>query len=122
MQFTTVTPMLWTTDLKATLEFYTSVLGFSTDDFNGEWGWMHLQQGETTLMFCLPNSHEPFDKPLCTGSFYFGVTDVDALWNKLKNHPNIYYGIETFDYGMREFAIKDNNGYILQFGTQVKND
>ena len=29
----------------------------------------------------------------------------------------ICYPIETFDYGMREFAIyDDNNGYVLQFG------
>jgi len=28
----------------------------------------------------------------------------------------VVYPIESFDYGMREFAIRDNNGYILQFG------
>jgi hypothetical protein len=27
-----------------------------------------------------------------------------------------YYTIENFEYGMREFAIYDNNGYMLQFG------
>jgi hypothetical protein len=27
--------------------------------------------------------------------------------------------IETIDYGMREFAIHDNNGYVLQFGQPV---
>ena len=26
------------------------------------------------------------------------------------------YPIEDFHYGMREFAIFDNNGYLLQFG------
>jgi len=30
---------------------------------------------------------------------------------------NICYEIETFEWGMREFAIYDNNGYILQFGS-----
>ena len=25
--------------------------------------------------------------------------------------------MEEFHYGMREFAIYDNNGYMLQFGT-----
>jgi len=31
----------------------------------------------------------------------------------------ICYPIETFEYGMREFAIYDNNGYLLQFGEAV---
>jgi hypothetical protein len=28
----------------------------------------------------------------------------------------VVYPIEDFSYGMREFAIRDNSGYILQFG------
>jgi hypothetical protein len=27
--------------------------------------------------------------------------------------------MEDFEYGMREFAIRDNNGYILQFGQEI---
>ena len=27
--------------------------------------------------------------------------------------------IETFEWGMREFAIYDNNGYVLQFGQET---
>jgi hypothetical protein len=30
------------------------------------------------------------------------------------------YPLETFEYGLREFAIYDNNGYMLQFGTPVR--
>lgn len=29
------------------------------------------------------------------------------------------YPIENFNYGMREFVIYDNNGYVLQFGEAV---
>jgi hypothetical protein len=28
--------------------------------------------------------------------------------------------MEEFHYGMREFAIDDNNGYMLQFGTSTR--
>jgi hypothetical protein len=31
----------------------------------------------------------------------------------------IVYPLEDFPYGMREFAIRDNNGYILQFGQEI---
>jgi hypothetical protein len=32
----------------------------------------------------------------------------------------ICYLIETFEYGTREFAIYDNNGYVLQFGQELQ--
>jgi hypothetical protein len=31
----------------------------------------------------------------------------------------IFYPLEDFDYGMREFAIYDNNGCLLQFGQDL---
>jgi hypothetical protein len=31
----------------------------------------------------------------------------------------IFYPVEDFSYGLREFAIRDNNGYILQFGQEI---
>jgi len=36
-----------------------------------------------------------------------------------KTKQTIVYPIENFYYGMREFAIRDNNGYILQFGQEI---
>lgn len=119
MQFNTLTPMLWTADIQATMQFYTATLGFTTITYNEEWGWAHLQRGNCSIMFSRPNDHEPFDKLQCTGSFYFAVTGIDELWERLKNTPYVYYSLEDFAYGMREFAIKDNNGYILQFGEEI---
>ncbi len=37
---------------------------------------------------------------------------------QLKDKAAIVYPLEDFDYGMREFAIRDNNGYILQVGQE----
>jgi len=63
-----------------------------------------------------------YSGPHFTGSFYINTNDVDAWWDKLKQTDYIYYGIENFEYGMREFAIKDCNGYILQFGQDLLNE
>jgi hypothetical protein len=41
---------------------------------------------------------------------------VDAFWQLVKDRVKVCYPIEDFDYGMREFGIFDNNGYLLQFG------
>lgn len=37
---------------------------------------------------------------------------------ELKDKAKGYRGIENFDYGMREFAVYDNNGYLLRFGQE----
>lgn len=66
-----------------------------------------------------PNEHIPFDKPVFTGSFYFKTDNVDKLWEVLKDKTKVCYAPENFEWHMREFAIYDNNGYILQFGEEI---
>jgi hypothetical protein len=39
---------------------------------------------------------------------------LDSLWEKFRDKVVIVYPVEDFDYGMR-----DNNGYILQFGQEI---
>jgi len=36
------------------------------------------------------------------------------LWKRLKDRCKIEYPIEDFEYGVREFAIRDNSGYLLE--------
>lgn len=122
MKFISLQPILWTTDLDSTLDFYRENLGFETGEHNEEIGWALLVNGETSLMISRPNEHMPFEKCNFTGSFYFTVDSVDALWEKLKDKVKVCYGIEDFYYGMREFAIFDNNGYILQFGSPIESE
>ena len=111
--------MIWTEDLKVTVDFYTEKLGFTCAAFREEWGWANLQRDEVGIMVSLPNDHEPFERPVFTGSFYIEVKEVDALWTELKDKVRVCYPLENFDYGMREFAVYDNNGYILQFGEEL---
>lgn len=90
MKITGLRPMMWTEDLKGTTDFYVNVVGFAADEVNEELGWATLS-----------------------------IDDVDALWEKLKDKAGVCYGIEDFYYGMREFAVYDNNGYLLQFGQEI---
>ncbi len=119
MKIQKLIPTLYTTELKSSVDFYTKNLGFKCDAFAEEWGWAHLWRDEAEIMFALPNAHEPFDKPTFTGSIYLKTDDVDKIWLKLKDAAKICYPIENFDYGMREFAVYDNNGYMIQFGQEI---
>lgn len=119
MKLLELRPMLWTENLRETIDFYTGVLDFTCGEVNEDWGWATLWKDDIAIMLARPNAHTPFEKPVFTGSFYFNVEDVDALWEQLKDKARISYGIDNFEYGMREFAIYDNNGYLLQFGTEI---
>jgi len=114
--------MLSTKKMRETVDFYTNVLGFTCPDFVEDWGWAVVTYGEVEMMFCLPNAHLPFEKPAFTGSFYFNVENADEIWEKLKDKTEVCYPIEDFDYGMREFAVYDNNGYLLQFGQGISDE
>jgi len=116
-----IKPMLYTRQVKETVDFYTNVLGFTCENYVEGWGWAAFSRGDVEIMASYPNEHVLFEKPLFTGSFYIATDNVDAIWNEVKDKTNICYPIENFDYGMREFAIYDNNGYVLQFGQPIDN-
>jgi len=121
MQFHELTPMLWVPDVKQSLSFYTGILGFTCDNSSDEWQWATVSRNAVTIMLTAPNAHMPYYGPVFTGSFYIMVDDVDALWNEISRKVGIVYAIDNFEYGMREFAIRDNNGFTLQFGQEIAN-
>lgn len=110
-------PVLYTREMQKTVDFYVGVLGFEC--VSSELNWSMLQLDHVEIMIALPNEHIPFDKPNFTGSFYIKTNEVDRLWQIFKELTRVCYGIENFEYGMREFAIYDNNGYLLQFGQEI---
>jgi uncharacterized glyoxalase superfamily protein PhnB len=115
------TPMLETKSLSETLKFYTEVLGFEKAGYSEEWGWMSLTKNKFSIMFTTPNEHRNIPEPIMSGSLYINTNEVDDIWIELKDKCKVCYPIEDFSYGMREFAIFDNNGYLLQFGKEIQN-
>jgi uncharacterized glyoxalase superfamily protein PhnB len=117
MPLNSVVPLLTVPDIGQAVRFYVDVLGFYCA--NQMEGWACVEKDGVEVMFALPNEHIPIDKPQLTGSIYFKSDDVDSLWKLLKDKATVVYPIENFDYGMREFAIRDINGYCLQFGQPI---
>ncbi len=122
MKFKSLTPILFTAELEATIGFYTSILGFTLDELNQERGLCNLTKDKVSIMFATPSQHILFDGPKLSGSIYIYTEEIDTLWAKLQDKATIFFPIENFEYGMREFAILDNNGYILQFGKEIEED
>ena len=118
MKLNHLAPMLTVMSMDETIEFYRDLLGFAC--VNRINGWATLLNYDVEIMIALPNAHVPFEKPQFTGSLYMKLDDVDALWQRVKDNVTVVYPIENFYYGMREFAIRDNSGYMLQFGSEIK--
>jgi len=121
MSLQAIKPMLYTRQVKETVDFYTTVLGFTCENYVEDWSWAAFSRDGVEIMAAYPNAHVPFEKPLFTGSLYIATDNVDGFWEEIKDKTNICYPIESFDYGMREFAVYDNNGYLLQFGQPIDN-
>jgi catechol 2,3-dioxygenase-like lactoylglutathione lyase family enzyme len=107
--------MLQTSDMDRTIAWYRDVLGFRCVRRMGD-GWCHLEQGSVSLMF-MKNEH--VGAPHATATQYIYVDDLDGLWETLKSRVAAEWGPEVMPYGMREFAIKDPDGYYLSFGEPV---
>jgi uncharacterized glyoxalase superfamily protein PhnB len=113
-EFRKLVPMLQTKDMGQTVAWYETVLGFRRTGQAD--GWCSLSRDGVSIMF-MNNAH--LGPPHATATQYFTVDDVDALWDGIKKHCQAEWGPEDMPYGLREFAIKDPNGYLLSFGSPL---
>ena len=119
MKLTDLRPLMWTKDIPGTIAFYTNTLGFALDAHDEDLGWASLSRDGIHIMISQPNAHFEYKGSQFTGSFYFNTEDARGWWEKVKDKAKVCYPLEEFSWGMREFAIYDNNGYILQFGQEL---
>ncbi len=114
-----LSPVLYTTELRETVDFYCTKLDFNVINLDEQQQWALLQNGDVQIMMSYPNEHLDYRGAEFSGSFYIEVDDIHALWQRIATEAEVVYEPEDFEWGMREFAIRDNNGYILQFGQEL---
>lgn len=110
-------PALLVGDMAETLDFYRK-LGFRLTGCHPERPdpvWAEVQRDSVTLQFHTdPPSGTP-PTPVCSGTFYLFPDSVTDLAEELRGKVAFAWGPEVMDYGMREFAVQDPNGYYLAF-------
>lgn len=135
MKVNKLTPNLEVNNIKETVEFYQSILGFSlimavpeTQDGiensladEKEYVYALVSKNNVEIMFQRTDSFKtnvPLPKGLSIGasaSFYMEIDDVDGFYAQIKNKQQNPTELKTAWYGMKKFYLKDNNGYILGF-------
>jgi catechol 2,3-dioxygenase-like lactoylglutathione lyase family enzyme len=122
-QFKKIVPVLKVSDMQKSVAFYTGILGFTvawraTNDGGGEN--CMLQAGAANLLLST-GSHLGV-KPQFTGTLYFHMSGVQEFFERIKNHVEIIWPLETMDYGQTEFGIRDCDGYTLAFAETVEGE
>jgi uncharacterized glyoxalase superfamily protein PhnB len=116
MQLTRITPVMYVENVRATIDYYTSVLGFDEQNYSADGDWGCVEKHKVQIMLSRPPADVTFGHAAFTGSFYITTDDAEAWWNYLEHRAEIVYPLQKFEYGMLEFALRDCNGYLLQFG------
>ena len=128
MQLKTLTPNVMVEDVNQTIEFYRDVLGFQvnvTVPDTGQFDWASMKRDSVELMFQARSSLSseiPAYADLPIGgalTFFIQMEGLQELYDRLKGKITIVQDLHTTFYGMREFAIRDCNGYVLTFAEAV---
>ena len=139
MKVKTLTPNLAVADIRQTVQFYCKNFGFElimavpeTQDsvhqqLSDDTAYVYamLKKDEVELMFQRTDSFREdvsiADKTDigASVSFYMQGSGVEAFYEELKNRNIQVSEMKLTWYGIKEFYLKDNNGYILCFAEEI---
>lgn len=112
-----VVPALLVKDMTETLAFYRKLgfvlSGYHPDQNHPTWAEV-VRDGVTFQFHTEPPRGTPSD-PVCSGTLYMYPESVAALADELRGKVEFSWGPEVMEYGMREFGLRDPNGYYLAF-------
>jgi len=108
-------------DVAAAGEYYRAVLGFECEYAAGEPPVFAVySRSDVPIMFRRveqPALISPNERQGGTWDVFFWVNDVDGLHAELAGRgAAVVYPPIVQPYGMKEFAVRDPNGYVLGFG------
>ena len=113
-----IIPALLTRDMQQTLQFYTT-LGFQTV---GSDDWAEVSRDGVALQFhSTPPVGTP-EQPVMSGTLYFYIGDVDALAAEFAGKAKFEWGPEVMPYGIKEFGLRDPNGYYVAFAEDASEE
>ena len=111
--------MIHVPDVRATIDWYTSIgfelLGRSDEDREPNWASLSFGGSEVMLNAGGRASTE-FRREV---DLYVHTDRVEGIYNSLKDRVQVVEDLHDTFYGMREFIIRDINGFWITFGQQM---
>ena len=130
MEYLSLSPNIGVENVNETVQFYTETLGFNLVLSNPEAGdleWAMLMNGGALIMFqdiqSIKKEYPQLaDRPVLGAlTLYVKMKNMHQLYEKLKETKYIAKEMHKTFYGADEFAIFDNNGYILTITEEKSN-
>lgn len=123
MNFSALTPKIAVKDVTETIKFYSEVLGFKVIGSMPEGNnlvWAVVRYDDVVFIFQEEKSFKedfPCMKMCDAGgaclAFYVRIKNMKEYYEKIKGSKHIVFDLKKTDYGTEEFAVMDNNGYVL---------
>lgn len=117
-----VVPMLQVPDVRETVEWYESVVGFTrvrVHEDCGEMLWALLRYGNADVM--LNVGGKPSDAWRRDVDLYvYAEGGVDAVYARVKGKVDVVEEPHETEYGMRELIVRDLNRFWITFGEPVE--
>lgn len=114
-----IVPMIHVPDVRATADWYQSI-GFKLVRWNEEDGkmdWALLSLGQSELMLSLGG--KPSTAHRREFDLYIHTDDVKAMHARLQGQVRVVEDLHDTFYGVREFIIRDINGFWITFGQGI---
>jgi len=115
-----ISPMLAVADMNQTLDFYTSMLGFTVSMKSAEYS--IVERDGATIHFMKAADESVMQAVRGHAEIYIEVDDIQALWEHVDAHRDSHKIRDLFDqpYGMTEFHIGDPNDCLVFVGQPTK--
>ncbi|MBP1909616.1 VOC family protein [Methanolobus bombayensis] len=135
MKLNKLTPNFAVQDIRKTVSYYQDILGFNVlmavpedksgidNELNGDKTYIYVMMGRDGIDFQFQRLDSigediPPLKDVEYGasvSFYMGVEGIEEFYQNIRSKVDVVVDLKTTWYGMKEFYIRDCNGYILAF-------
>ncbi|MDA8371712.1 MAG: VOC family protein [Nocardiopsaceae bacterium] len=125
MTLTSFYPVICTSRIQESRDFYTGLLGFETT-FEADWYVSLRRKGEPPYELALLDHQHPtlpaaYRTPARGLLLNFEVEDVDAQWERLVVREGLRAELElrSEGFGQRHFIVSDPNGVLIDVITPI---
>src|SRR5690242_1609864 len=111
-------PCLHVNDMRRSLHVYLEVLGFSQTGYypiESEPIRTEVRRDDVAIILYTVPVHGGDQTPAFTGALYVFPESIESLAAELRDRVPFAWGPQDTDFGIREFAIRDPDGYTLVF-------
>jgi len=117
-----VLPCLQVSDMRRSLDFYLEILKFTQTGYypiESEPVRTEVRRDEVAIILYTEAIHGRDLAPTFTGALYVFPEDIDPLAEELRGKVPFAWGPEETEFGIREFAIRDPDGYTIVFAERA---